>query len=1301
MEAQPTSGYTSVSNGTSVPVDANGVNTAVGLVDAEDTDNDGTPDYIDTDSDNGLGDTEGNDATESGNPSVGETYDNPDGSITDTASILATLTNTDSDTSDADYRSLNAVTTVDTDGDSIPDSIDLDDDNDGILDTEEQKVVAPTGGLVQPDAVFYTQGSKQVFTISGNTNGLGFQESGWDIAVTNAGGSIQTIADWTSPSFANGTVSVSSDAGASSPSVASTTTSAFASGDSGSALTVSPGDPSLETDGNLTQTTSIDFTTPVYAFGFDLIDIFDHGEANSFSDVFEIIVDGEVVWRVSGNSVGSGLTGTVTLEDGQGNVQGTITVGQNNESFVGFTSIDSISQIQIRSTTAFNSGNFGEDVHGIDSFRFVTNQLFDTDGDGIQDHLDLDSDNDGISDLVESGADAATLDPDNDGTINGAQFLDDGTGTNSTAGDGLADAIETTNGAGTGTTPVDSEATPDGIADYIDLDSDNDGIPDIVEAQSTAGYTGSADGDVTDQDADGDGVIDLFDSNDGTTADFGGSFAIPNDDTDDTDNIPDYLDTDSDDDGTDDATEAGLTPGADANGDGIGDGINASYADPDGNVNAPLTDLTNTDSDATDADYRSLNVTPPTGPDTDSDGVTDDLDIDDDNDGILDVNEMQYVAPTDPAPTLDGVESTDFPTGYWLASYYEGHFGTPDGTYVPSDGSGNAGTPIYHGEAAFGFGEESVTVASDGSADSGRWSNTETPTSPNTPTGYVGTTWTATNPFYEVVHRRTITADGTINIGGLPGDILDDNIIVEINGTMVYGYWPGGNAPDPRPGPTVGTDIPVSAGDEVSIRFVNLGFIGGYRFTLDTPLEHYTTIDSDGDGVFDHLDLDSDNDGIPDNLEAQTTQDYIQPTGSDSDQDGLDNAYDQDDGIVGRSASIGLTPVNTDGTDNVDYLDLDSDNDGTNDIDESGLGLTDSDGDGQTDGTVGANGLDDTVEPADDYSDVNGNAHDGTNFALADSDSDTADDGSDAAPTTTDFDYRDDVVPTSAVDTDGDGVANTIDIDDDNDGIIDTDEEFRRLALVNANFSDNVDPANANTTFGSAPTRSFQFDSTDVPGWSTTAADDQIEIWESGHLGVTSQSGAHFAEIHSNDAGEQLFQDITVQPGDIVEYSIWHRGRHGLDEADILLGAPGALVVQQTMATDDTDWIQYTGTYTVPDDQTTLRLAFQAISSSSPQLASGNFIDNLEVTITRDADVDGIPDYLDLDSDNDGISDLVESGADAATLDPDNDGTIDGAQFLDDGTGTNSTAGDGLADAIETTNGAGTGTTPVDSEASP
>ena len=50
--------------------------------------------------------------------------------------------------------------------------------------------------------------------------------------------------------------------------------------------------------------------------------------------------------------------------------------------------------------------------------------------------------------------------------------------------------------------------------------------------------------------------------------------------------------------------------------------------------------------------------------------------------------------------------------------------------------------------------------------------------------------------------------------------------------------------------------------------------------------------DTDADGIPDHLDLDSDNDGITDNVEAQTTQDYIAPSGIDSNNNGLDDIYE-------------------------------------------------------------------------------------------------------------------------------------------------------------------------------------------------------------------------------------------------------------------------------------------------------------------------------------------------------------------------------------------------------------------------
>ena len=74
--------------------------------------------------------------------------------------------------------------------------------------------------------------------------------------------------------------------------------------------------------------------------------------------------------------------------------------------------------------------------------------------------------------------------------------------------------------------------------------------------------------------------LDVFD----TTPGHGGDFTTPEDT--DADGTADFLDTDSDNDGLTDTTESGLPlTGVDANGDGIDDGVNASYADPDGDVN--------------------------------------------------------------------------------------------------------------------------------------------------------------------------------------------------------------------------------------------------------------------------------------------------------------------------------------------------------------------------------------------------------------------------------------------------------------------------------------------------------------------------------------------------------------------------------------------------------------------------------------------------------------------------------------------------------------------------------------------
>lgn len=102
--------------------------------------------------------------------------------------------------------------------------------------------------------------------------------------------------------------------------------------------------------------------------------------------------------------------------------------------------------------------------------------------------------------------------------------------------------------------------------------------------------------------------------------------------------------------------------------------------------------------------------------------------------------------------------------------------------------------------------------------------------------------------------------------------------------------------------------------------------------------------DTDADGLDDHFDLDSDNDGLGDAIEGHPTIDGSRiSAGDDMDGDGVLDPFD------GRAGFGGMftTPVNTDGDGPADYRDLDSDNDGILDRDESGIGIfADGNGDG-------------------------------------------------------------------------------------------------------------------------------------------------------------------------------------------------------------------------------------------------------------------------------------------------------------------------------------------------------------------
>ncbi|RAR70602.1 T9SS type B sorting domain-containing protein [Flavobacterium aciduliphilum] len=162
--------------------------------------------------------------------------------------------------------------------------------------------------------------------------------------------------------------------------------------------------------------------------------------------------------------------------------------------------------------------------------------------------------------------------------------------------------------------------------------------------------------------------------------------------------------------------------------------------------------------------------------------------------------------------------------------------------------------------------------------------------------------------------------------------------------------------------------------------------------------------DSDNDGIPDQNDYDSDNDGIPDLVESQGLN-FFPLLNVDSNQDGIDNVF-----------GTGITAVDSDHDGIPDYLDLDSDNDGIYDLVESNSNATDTNNDGIVDGTsFGTNGLADSLETSADSGQLN--------YTLADTDGDTANNYIDLD---SDGDGCNDVIEAGFLDPNNDGLLGSI-----------------------------------------------------------------------------------------------------------------------------------------------------------------------------------------------------------------------------------------------------------------------------------
>jgi hypothetical protein len=208
---------------------------------------------------------------------------------------------------------------------------------------------------------------------------------------------------------------------------------------------------------------------------------------------------------------------------------------------------------------------------GVDAAPLVFGTLADRDGDGVADGQDLDLDNDGIPNALD-GSD----DTDGDGLPNLADLDSDGDGVSDVVeaggvdsnGDGQADNFVDTNHNGMSDQfepALGGHALPladsdnDGVDNHRDLDSDGDGISDVVES---GGVDANGDGRQDGADTDRDGISEVAV---GTAS---GGHALPRPDTD-GDGIPDALDLDSDNDGISDSREGRF----DSDHDGIPDSL--------------------------------------------------------------------------------------------------------------------------------------------------------------------------------------------------------------------------------------------------------------------------------------------------------------------------------------------------------------------------------------------------------------------------------------------------------------------------------------------------------------------------------------------------------------------------------------------------------------------------------------------------------------------------------------------------------------------------------------------------------
>ncbi len=1002
-----------------------------------------------------------------------------------------------------------------------------------------------------------------------------------------------------------------------------------------------------------------------------------------------------------------------------------------------------ISQLRIQAST----------VTGLQGFAFGIFQSClpkDTDGDGIADHLDVDSDNDGIYDIVEAGNSAN--DTDGDGRTNnpvGNNGLDDSLENNDTSSATINYSIPDTDG--------------DGTPDFLDLDSDNDNCSDANEAYADSnadggdnGYYGTGNPPATDTDgavtaasyqqpADGDanGTYDYLQNNNrltqidnatpanqlnvtqGSTVQFNVNPVTSGTGT----TVLTYQWQESQDGGFTwtDLSDGGVYSGTQTNTLTIS-GVTQS-------MNGFLyRALVATPSMICDNDLTSRTALLTIFQDYDGDGIADSQDIDANNDGLIDHvtwncsnstnDDLDYVPslPADGALTANFQHDTGLYTGTMVTttpasgSFAPGYPTYNDsGTHIGITRVGDAGatTTISYSSPVnqtvsvmvkFGAEQEiffynngrPVYIVPTLSGSSGQFvNNTMIANDPSYPTVFAFSSYI--EPFDKIIIRSVGSIDDIyIEIDGdvcVYPDGDNDGVIdrydLDIDNDGIYNLVESGALFN---GVTDNDHDGMIDGNPAD--FGNNGLHNAIE-TNDTESASmsYGVFNTDGTGNPDYLDIDADDDGIVDNIEGQTTSGYTAPSGTDADNNGVDDAYDTN--------GTWIDPADTDGDGISDYRDLNSDNDAHNDALEG----WDTDNDGTADTTPSGTDSDrDGLDDAYDNDDTQPNPTNGqTPYSFPNLDGGTIE-----------RDWRE-----AAADSDGDGIPDTVDLDDDNDGIPDTEEGCGNL-VKNGNFEDQdfTDPNEFPNGF-TGPRGTFigeDYNNNVLLSWTYTQ---NVDGWNDGPPEMaTAAFGHQYVDLIGNNVvrgsgsdvtlpgDNELTQVIQTVPGQTYTFSFYYGEDIGHDAGETVTIKAAIIDANNNRLINETfiwtaqgiqngvigpkTWYYYSGTFTATTTQTTVW--FSATPPGNGDTSAGGVIDFVSVTANtcRDTDNDGIPDYLDLDSDNDGIYDIVEAGNGAN--DTDHDGRTDnpvGNNGLDNTLENNDTSSATINYTIPNTDGTG------------